>query len=68
VCGGSPLFPVLDLQEEDDDMCGGSPLIVFFMFLLCFLLCLLHVGEIHRVEEILYTRSPLSEPEFYWFF
>ena len=35
-------------------MCGGSPLFLF------------RVGEIHRVEnENMYTRSPLSEPEFF---
>ena len=30
-------------------MCGGSPLIQ-------------NVGEIHRRDEIMYSRSPLSEP------
>jgi len=42
-------------------MCGGSPLIVFFLFVV--LLVLFHVGEIHRSElYFYYSRSPLSEP------
>ena len=45
-------------------MCGGSPLITGFSFnsLRFVRLFDFHVGEIHRVDFICNTRSPLSEP------
>ena len=59
------LRPIGYYREENDVMCGGSPLIHFG----------LHVwlpdsnymsGRIHRSEHEIYnSRSPLSEPDFY---
>jgi len=48
-------------------MCGGSPLIVVYLVFFLLLFSVKDVGEIHRVELCSILRSPLSEPEsFFW--
>jgi len=45
-------------------MCGGSPL--FYLRLLVYVFCFSFQmsGRLHRGEYFIYSRSPLSEPEF----
>jgi len=67
VCGGSPLFSGFNSREEDDDMCGGSPLLHFAEFSYSVYKCYLS-GRIHRRGDLYFnSRSPLSEPEFLGF-
>jgi len=52
--------------EEIDDMCGGSPLCDYVHILLLDFFRDKNVGEIHRSLYLLYSRSPLSEPDPYY--
>jgi len=53
----------LHIEGDRELLCGGSPLLQFILGYCFWVLLNLHVGEIHRVEEILYSHSPLSEPD-----
>jgi len=50
--------------EEYDDMCGGSPRLLFFSFVL-FVVNFISCRGDYTGEELLirYSRSPLSEPK-----
>jgi len=58
---GSFWLKALLHREENDDKCGGSPLIVYVLSFCLLSFCCLHVGEIHRRGDVksIHSFSPL---------